>query len=258
MKKIISLCLALILIFSVFTVAVFAENESEKQYPGGSLPVDWNSIDCGELRVIVIDGVAYPYFVDSPSQLPDVVIRNSEDKDTVVVSVDPEAWGDLDGDRNVTSADARICLRASAKLESLPEEQHLAADIYGDGEISARNARKILRVAARLDIFDCYTLNVKLRQGESLRIEKLMEYGPYYWDYILQSNDAIAVRRESFSLYPTVDPNGEPIFGRTESISYTFTPKTTNGFSVKMVNKMPWEDNSKMDYAFSLNVDYIY
>lgn len=204
MKKIISLCLALILVFFVFTVAVFAENESEEN--------------------------------------------------TVVVSVDPEAWGDLNGDREVTSADARICLRAAAKLESLTEEQRLAADIYGDGEISARNARKILRVAAKLDIFDCYTLNVKLRQGESLRIENLIGGGKYNWEYILQSSDPIAVERKSFEVNPTT-PDGEPITGGPSNTSFTFTPQTLSIFDIKMVYKVPWLDNNSTLYGFVLKVD---
>lgn len=55
---------------------------------------------------------------------------------------------DLDGDGNVTAADARLALRHSARLEKLSDAQIFAAD--KEGKITAAVARTILRTAAKL------------------------------------------------------------------------------------------------------------
>ena len=59
--------------------------------------------------------------------------------------------GDLDGDGEVTAADARLALRAAVGLEILNEEQKKAADMDGDGEVTAADARLILRTAVGLE-----------------------------------------------------------------------------------------------------------
>lgn len=58
--------------------------------------------------------------------------------------------GDVDGDGEVLAKDARLALRASAKLETLDAEQTKAADVNEDGKILAGDARQILRFSARL------------------------------------------------------------------------------------------------------------
>lgn len=61
--------------------------------------------------------------------------------------------GDVNGDGNVTAADARLVLRHSASLEKLSEPYITYADADGNGKITAADARLILRVAANLDSF---------------------------------------------------------------------------------------------------------
>ena len=64
--------------------------------------------------------------------------------------------GDINGDKKVTAADARIALRISAKLEKLEDQKVpvlAAADVNGDGKVTAKDARTILRVSARLESF---------------------------------------------------------------------------------------------------------
>ena len=60
-------------------------------------------------------------------------------------------YGDLDGDGEITAADARLTLRAAVGLEELPPEQKKAADVDGDGEITAADARLILRASVGLE-----------------------------------------------------------------------------------------------------------
>ena len=59
--------------------------------------------------------------------------------------------GDTDGDGTVNATDARLALRAAAKLDTLEGAFGSAADTDGDGSINATDARGILRAAAKLD-----------------------------------------------------------------------------------------------------------
>lgn len=61
--------------------------------------------------------------------------------------------GDLDGNGEVTAADARIVLRAAASLENLTDAYDVAANVNGDDRVSAADARIILRVAVGLENF---------------------------------------------------------------------------------------------------------
>lgn len=61
--------------------------------------------------------------------------------------------GDVNSDGNVNAADARLALRAAAKVETLSDEAFYAADVDADSKVTASDARKILRVAAGLDKF---------------------------------------------------------------------------------------------------------
>ena len=59
--------------------------------------------------------------------------------------------GDVDMNGKINSADARLTLRAAAKIESISEIQIRLGDVVEDGRIKAADARKVLRFAARLD-----------------------------------------------------------------------------------------------------------
>jgi uncharacterized protein YkwD len=61
--------------------------------------------------------------------------------------------GDINNDGKISASDARLVLRAAAKLEHFNSEQTQAADVNGDNKITASDARKILRVSAKLDTF---------------------------------------------------------------------------------------------------------
>lgn len=56
--------------------------------------------------------------------------------------------GDLDGDGQLTAADALTILRASASIEELDEAKAALADIDGDGQITANDALAVLRISA--------------------------------------------------------------------------------------------------------------
>ena len=66
-------------------------------------------------------------------------------------AVSNEDRGDVNGDGKISSKDARLVLRAAAKLEELFPEQIARADVTGDGKVNSRDARRILRAAAKLE-----------------------------------------------------------------------------------------------------------
>ena len=63
-------------------------------------------------------------------------------------------YGDVNDDGQVNSADARLALRNSVKLETFTQRQTLAADIDNSGDIKSADARYILRIAVKLDNAD--------------------------------------------------------------------------------------------------------
>ena len=62
--------------------------------------------------------------------------------------------GDIDADGTVSSADARLALRAAVGLENLTEEEQKRADVDGEPGIKASDARLILRVAVGLETLE--------------------------------------------------------------------------------------------------------
>lgn len=75
----------------------------------------------------------------------DVSEENSSETDVDYV------LGDVNLDGYITPADARLALRASARLTVLEGKSLIAADFNGNKILTAADARYILRVAARLD-----------------------------------------------------------------------------------------------------------
>ena len=68
-----------------------------------------------------------------------------------LIDISARRRGDVNGDDKVTAKDARLVLRAAARLLPLTENEEAAADVTRDGRINTRDARMILRAAARLD-----------------------------------------------------------------------------------------------------------
>ena len=64
--------------------------------------------------------------------------------------------GDVDANGKITSADARLILRCSAKLEVFYGEQLAAADLDSNGKVTSADARIDLRISAKLETIDKY------------------------------------------------------------------------------------------------------
>ncbi len=76
----------------------------------------------------------------------------------------PLLFGDLNSDEKIDAGDARVALRAAAKLFNPSDIQVLAGDINGDGKLNAADARLLLRHAAKLDTIE-YKLIPTARQN---------------------------------------------------------------------------------------------
>ncbi|MCD7774747.1 MAG: dockerin type I repeat-containing protein [Clostridiales bacterium] len=78
-----------------------------------------------------------------------------EDVYDVVTDYTVMVIGDVNSDGSISSADARVVLRAVAGLDDALEGVYFsAADADGSGALTASDARTILRVSARLEFFE--------------------------------------------------------------------------------------------------------
>lgn len=59
--------------------------------------------------------------------------------------------GDVDRDGKITARDARMILRTSAGIDTLPDGAAASADVNSDGKVNAADARIVLRCAANID-----------------------------------------------------------------------------------------------------------
>ncbi|MBQ6118554.1 MAG: hypothetical protein IJK98_04940, partial [Clostridia bacterium] len=92
---------------------------------------------------------------DTPSE-PETTTKPdtpSEPETTTRPDAPTRALGDVDGDGEITSGDARLALRASVQLEKYApdSEAFAAADVDRNGEISSGDARMILRASVKLE-----------------------------------------------------------------------------------------------------------
>lgn len=68
---------------------------------------------------------------------------------------DESNFGDVNSDKKINAADARILLRCAANLEKVTAYVLFCGDFNSDGEITSADARMSLRVAAGLERIDC-------------------------------------------------------------------------------------------------------
>lgn len=86
--------------------------------------------------------------------------------------------GDLNSDGKINSADAKIALRYSARLDTQSTSVKLAGDTNEDGRVTSADARKLLRVAAKLDSI---VIEREANVGEKFCIDTLGNYTSASW-----------------------------------------------------------------------------
>ena len=117
-----------------------------KKLSGGFIVVS-PDVTVAELLSALTEGVK----ADSAAQKPYTgmvisLVRDGEIADSITLCVK----GDVDGDSDVTAADARLALRQSVNLEKLSGAYLEAANVDGE-KVSASDARMILRASVNLE-----------------------------------------------------------------------------------------------------------
>lgn len=84
--------------------------------------------------------------------------------------------GDLDFNGSLKTADARLALRYSLKLENFDAKAFAKADVNTDGRVNSSDARLILRAVLKitsLDKFDNYYMNAKYTNSSTGKVTYL-------------------------------------------------------------------------------------
>lgn len=166
MKKPISFLLAIIMVFMLFQSSAFAETTPEettvdpRTFWIGATEENIsfetiiemfhniknnNSDDNVDPRTFWIGTIDDISFVDFLI----MIFGLSENKDVE----NQVLMGDVDGDGQISSADARLALRISVGLEDFSKDStaFIAADIDKNGEINSSDARSILRASLGIE-----------------------------------------------------------------------------------------------------------
>lgn len=109
------------------------------------------NLDNRYCKLYYIDSDGNIEIVDATTEM-NVLYANTAHVGTFAVVEDKTfAKGDVNGDAKINASDARLALRASAKLEALSDVQQSAADVDNSGTVTSADARTILRAAAGLE-----------------------------------------------------------------------------------------------------------
>ena len=160
-------------------------------------------------------------------------------------------FGDLDSNSQVNAADARLCLRAAAGLETLDGKAMNAADIDGDGEVTSADARKILRSASKIEV-----LNAKVpvfgKVGSTVVIDGLKTAGSGYYVWNCTAENENAVKINSYAIEDELESavDGRPVYEYFE-----ITIAETGTYNVKFELK---NTNNEVIDEFSFDISCYY
>ncbi|MBQ8210215.1 MAG: hypothetical protein IJZ35_06520 [Clostridia bacterium] len=204
MKKLATVSLAIILLI-VFQSFAYAEN-ADKTYRTGLIWDTWDDI------------IEYATEPDSGLDIYEMSIRRK---------------CDINGDGQITSADARMCLRTSAELEELSYQQTEAADVNADEKITSADARKILRISAGLDEQIANTIEMTTDWGFIFGSLRPAGSGRYIWT--CTADDGLTVT-ENWRNDRVVNP------GDTADQFFIFSAEETGTYNVHFELKASWEN----------------
>ncbi len=150
--------------------------------------------------------------------------------------------GDIDNDEKITAVDARLCLRASAKLDELTEKQIKSADFDGDGALNSTEARKLLRASAGLDIL---TVTVNIEQGQNLVIGPLKIWGV---------KCTTKEQNEKLSVEQTTEIENPELAGAPVTSFFTVNAAEPGCYNLSITSYQPWAGEEISHYNIVLNV----
>ena len=171
--------------------------------------------------------------------LPMYVYAYDYSENDVIFDILP---GDINADNKVTAADARLCLRAAAKLETLTEKQQKTADLDGTGEITGSDARQILRACAGLDML---SITVNLEQGQNLVVGPLKIWGVECTP--LKQNDNLTVLK-------TTEIENPEIVGAPASGFFTIKATESGVYNLAFTSYQPWIGDIIEHFNIVLNI----
>lgn len=140
--------------------------------------------------------------------------------------------GEIDGDLYVRAADARLCLRAAAKLEELTSEQQKAADADCSGEVESSDARAILRASAKIEPI---TVTVNIKVGQNLVVGPLQ--GPTGWDWWYSGYDLTKLDAKTISFSPATEA-----IGAAADVFYSFSAIENGEYYLKFRQTTAWQE----------------
>ena len=150
--------------------------------------------------------------------------------------------GDVDENYSVTAADARLCLRAAAQLETLTEKQQKTADLDGTGEITSSDARQILRTCAGLDML---SITVNLEQGQNLVVGPLKIWGVECTPQ--EQNDNLTILK-------TTEIENPEIVGTPASGFFTINATESGVYNLTFTSYQPWIGDIREYFNAVLNI----
>lgn len=166
--------------------------------------------------------------------------------------------GDANADGVVSSADARVVLRYSAKYNENVGISLNSCDVNHDGNINSADARMILRVAAKIDYFRHN--NVTLWVNQTYKIGQLESKAGimYMWRCTVSDPDGIEVTEKIES---SVDNTGKPpeeiVVGASSLQTFTLKAKKLGTFDVHFELICPWKNDVIAEFGFTVVVDDI-
>ncbi|MBR1811227.1 MAG: hypothetical protein IJ766_06225 [Clostridia bacterium] len=155
--------------------------------------------------------------------------------------------GDLDLDGKVTSRDARLALRASARLETLSDTQILAGDLNRNGAVNAADARNLLRASARLDSLH---LSVAMKTGETFAIESLScGAGGSFWMYTVTPSGGLTVAETA------VDKLPRELVGSAAEQTFTVSALQPGVYTVSLQHNAAWQAQPMDTLIYTFTVE---
>lgn len=174
--------------------------------------------------------------------------------DEVVKIFETNRFGDLDGNSEVNAADARICLRTAAKIDTLEGSIFNAADVNGDGEVTSADARAILRASAKIEELNAFVsffnaINSKVVIGPL----ETAGSGAYSWFCTVEDMNAVKV--DSYVLSALSPEESSGIDGYPVQQFFEITIVETGRYNVKFELK---NSNNEVIDKFSFDISCYY
>ncbi len=159
-------------------------------------------------------------------------------------------FGDVDGNTDITAADARLCLRAAAKLDVLEQLQSNAADVNGDGVISSSDARMILRASANIEPINA-RVGFMNKINSTVVIGPLKNAGSGAYNWVCTVEDENAVKVESYNI--AVPPSEADVAdGAPVQQYFEITILETGDYNVAFELKNSWENDAIDQFSFDI------